>query len=108
MIHILTPVACCTATVHHSLHWGVVVVTFRGFSTSVAHVIPPTSPVVSFGGFDELCTLASRLCGVVAIADDLRAALVSNLDFWFLGAGTVLALGAPNLSLLGRKGRGGS
>lgn len=45
--------------------------TFSGFATSAAPVIPSASLVGSFGGFEELCTLASGLCRVVAIADDL-------------------------------------
>lgn len=45
--------------------------TFSGFATSAAPVIPSTSLVGSLGGFEELCTLASRLCRVIAIADDL-------------------------------------
>lgn len=82
--------------------------TFSGFATSTAPIIPSISLVVSFGRFEELCTLASRLCGVVAIADDLRAALVNNLCFWFLRAGPALALGVPTMRLLGRERRGGS
>lgn len=45
--------------------------TFSGFATSTAPVIPSASLVGSFGGFEELRTLASRLCRVVAITDDL-------------------------------------
>lgn len=30
------------------------------------------------------------------------------MSFWFLGARAALTLGAPTMSLLGRKGRGGS
>lgn len=33
---------------------------------------------------------------------------MNNLDLWFLGAGATLALGASNMSLLWRVGRGGS
>lgn len=44
---------------------------FSGFATSAAPVISSTSLVGSFGRFEELCALASRLCRVVAIADDL-------------------------------------
>lgn len=108
VIHILTSVAGRAAVVHHSLQSRVVAVTFSGLATSAAHVIPSVSLVVSFGRFEELCTLASRLCGIVAVADDLRAALMNNLGFWFLRAGTTLALGASNMRLLGRRGRGGA
>lgn len=45
--------------------------TFSGFATSAAPVIPSASLIGSFGRFDELCALASRLCWVVAVADDL-------------------------------------
>lgn len=45
--------------------------TLSGFSTSAAAVIPSARLVGSFGGFDELRPLASGLCGVVAVADDL-------------------------------------
>lgn len=44
---------------------------FSGFATSAGPIIPSASLVGSFGGFDELCTLASKLCRVVVIADDL-------------------------------------
>lgn len=71
VVHILTPVSCCAATVQHALHRRVVAVTFSGFAASAAPVIPSASLVGSFGRFDELCALASRLSGVVAIADDL-------------------------------------
>lgn len=73
---------------------------FSGFATSTGPVIPSAPLVVSFGGFEELCAFASELHWVVVIADDLRAALVDNLGFRFLGAGAALALGAPNMSLL--------
>lgn len=42
---------------------------FSGFTTSIYPINP--SLVGSFGGFEELCSLASRLWRVVAIADDL-------------------------------------
>lgn len=45
--------------------------TFSGFATSAAPVIPSASLVGSLGRFEELRTLASRLCGVEAITDDL-------------------------------------
>lgn len=64
VVHILTPV-------QHGLQRKVVTVTFSGFATSAASIIPSTSLVGSFGGFEELCPLASRLCRVVAITDDL-------------------------------------
>lgn len=45
--------------------------TFSGFATSAGPIIPAASLISSFGGFEELCSLASRLCRVVGIADDL-------------------------------------
>lgn len=82
--------------------------TFSGFAASADPVVPSTSPVGSFGRFDirEVCALASRLCRVVVIADDLRASLVSDLGFWFLGARATLALGVPDMSLLWGEVRG--
>lgn len=71
VVHILSPMSCCAATVQHGLQRQVVAVTFSGFATSTAPVIPSASLVGSFGGFEELCAFASRLCRVVAIADDL-------------------------------------
>lgn len=71
VVHILTPVSCCAATVQHGLQRWVVAVTFSGFATSTAPVIASASLVGSFGRFEELCTLAPRLRRVVAIADDL-------------------------------------
>lgn len=71
VVHILTPMSCCAATVQHGLQRRVVAVAFSGFATSAAPVISSTSLVGSFGRFEELCALASRLCRVVAIADDL-------------------------------------
>ena len=44
---------------------------FSGFATSTAPIIAPTPLVGSFGRFEELCTFASSLYRVVAIADDL-------------------------------------
>lgn len=71
VVHILTPMSCCAATVQHALQRRVVAVTFSGFATSAAPIIPSASLVGSFGRFDKMCTLASRLHRVVAIADDL-------------------------------------
>lgn len=44
---------------------------FSGFATSAGPIISAASLIGSFGGFEELCTLASGLCRVVGIADDL-------------------------------------
>lgn len=71
VVHILTPVACCAASVRHALQRRVVAVTFSGFSDSTSPVVPSASLVGSFGRFDKLCALASRLSRVVTIADDL-------------------------------------
>lgn len=108
VVHILTAVSRCAATVRRALHRRVVAVTFSGFAASADPVVPSTSPVGSFGRFDirEVCALASRLCRVVVIADDLRASLVSDLGFWFLGARATLALGVPDMSLLWGEVRG--
>lgn len=92
VVHILTPMSCYAATVQHGLQRRVVAVTLSGFATSAAPVIPSASLIGSFGGFEELCTPASRFCRVVAIADGLRAPLVNNLGFWFVGARAALAL----------------
>lgn len=64
VVHILTPM-------QHSLHGKVVTMTFSRFATSTASIIPSTSLVGSFRGFEELCAFASRLCRVVTITDDL-------------------------------------
>lgn len=61
-------------------------VAFSGFAASVGPIIPSASLVGSFGGFEELCTLAPGLDGVVGVADDLRAALVNNLGVRLMGA----------------------
>lgn len=64
VVHILT-------SMQHGLQGKVVTVTFSRFATSTASIVPSSSLVGSFGGFEELCALASRLCRVVAITDDL-------------------------------------
>lgn len=64
VVHILT-------SVQHGLQRRVVTVTLSRFATSAASVIPSASLVGSFGGFEELRPLASRLCRVIAITDDL-------------------------------------
>lgn len=73
--------------------------TFSGFAPTAAAI---SSFVGSLGGFHELCPFSPKLCGVVAVADDLRAPLVKELCFWLVGARTALALGASTVTLLGR------
>lgn len=108
VVHILTAVGHCVATVQHGLQRGVVAMTLGGLPTSTTPIISSAALVGSFGRFEKLRTLASRLCGVVAIADDLRTAMVNNLGFGFLRARATLAVGAPTMSLLWREGRGSS
>lgn len=71
VVHILTPVSCCTAAVQHGLQRRVVAVTLGRFASAAATVVSAASLVIPFGGLQELCALASGLCGVVAVADDL-------------------------------------
>lgn len=56
---------------------------FSGFATSAGPVV--SSPVRSFGGFEEL-GLASQLWGDIGVTDDLRTPMVNDLGLRFLGA----------------------
>lgn len=44
---------------------------FSRLASSAGAVIPSASLVGSFGGLEELRALASKLCRVVVVADDL-------------------------------------
>lgn len=57
-------------------------------------------PVGSLGRLEELRGLAAELRQVVAVTDDLRAALVSKVGVGLVGARAVLALSAPTVGLL--------
>lgn len=108
VVNILASVGRSAATVQDRLQGRVVTVTFSGFAASAAAVVASAPFVGPFGGFEELSAFASRLCGVIAVADDLRAAVVDNLGFGFLGARAALALRAPTVRLLRGEVRGGS
>lgn len=49
----------------------VVAVAFSRLASSAGAIIPSASLVGSFGGLEELRALASKLCRVVVVADDL-------------------------------------
>lgn len=58
---------------------------FSRLASSAGAVIPSASLVGPFGGLEKLRALASKLCRVVVLANDLRAALVSKVGIWLLG-----------------------
>ena len=74
---------------------------------SAAPVRPRPTLVSPLGGPEEVCALAPRLHWVVAVADNLRAAVVGGVRHRLLGARAALGLGAADRGLLGGRGRGG-